>query len=189
MFFQLFKEIILRKYLEMWLIFFKVGLLTIGGGYAMLPILEKELAENKKLMSIQEILECYSLAQSIPGVIASNTSAFIGYRLAGIPGAIFCVLGVISPSIIIITLVASIFEQMKTIVWVQKAFQGVRVVVLALLIDSLRRMIEKTLKKPFEIILAVVSFMVVFFDVLSPVMMLLLAVIVVNVYGRLRGEA
>lgn len=174
----------MKKYITLWRIFFKVGILTIGGGYAMLPILEKELAENSQLMSIHEILECYSLAQSIPGVIASNTSAFIGYRLAGPLGAIVCVLGVISPSIIIITFIASFFEQMKHIEVVQKAFQGIRIVVLALLIDSLRRMASKAIKTPFEIALAIASFLIVFLDLLSPVTMLLFAVVIVNLYGR-----
>ncbi|MBS7526696.1 chromate transporter [Fusibacter paucivorans] len=176
------------RYLRLWAIFFKVGLLTIGGGYAMLPILEKELTGEKAIMDMTEVLECYSLAQSLPGVIASNTAAFIGYRLGGIPGAFACVLGVISPSIVIITFIAMIFEQMKQTIWVQKAFQGVRIVVLVLLIDSLRRMAGKALDNRFDIFMAVVSFILVFTDILSPVGMLIIAAIVMNIYGRKRGS-
>jgi chromate transporter len=173
----------------MWAIFFKVGLLTIGGGYAMLPILEKELTGKKAIMEMEEILECYSLAQSLPGVIASNTAAFIGYRLGGIPGAVACVLGVISPSIVIITFIAMIFEQMKQTLWVQKAFQGVRIVVLVLLIDSLRRMAGKALDNRFDIIVAIISFILVFADILSPVGMLIVAAVAMNIYGRKWGRA
>ncbi|MDK2866143.1 MAG: chromate transporter [Clostridiales bacterium] len=177
------------KYIKMWAIFFKVGLLTIGGGYAMLPILEKELTGKKAIMEMEEILECYSLAQSLPGVIASNTAAFIGYRLGGIPGAVACVLGVISPSIVIITFIAMIFEQMKQTLWVQKAFQGVRIVVLVLLIDSLRRMAGKALDNRFDIIVAIISFILVFADILSPVGMLIVAAVAMNIYGRKWGRA
>lgn len=171
------------KYLNLWGIFFKIGLFTIGGGYAMLPIVEKELVDKRALMDMDEVLECYTLAQSLPGVIASNTAGFVGYRIAGGLGAFFCVLGVIAPSIIIIAGIANVFQSMKEIVVVQKAFQGVRIVVLVLLMDAIKRMFEKSIKHPFEMLLVLFSFIAVFFDWLSPVGILIIGALAMNAFS------
>jgi len=148
----------------------------------MLPIVEKELVDKKALMDMDEVLECYTLAQSLPGVIASNTAGFIGYRIAGGMGAFFCVLGVIAPSIIIIAGVATVFQTMKDIAVVQKAFQGIRIVVLVLLIDAIKRMYKKSIKHPFEVLLTIFSFIAVFFEWLSPVGILVIGALAMNAF-------
>ncbi len=175
-----------KEFLDLFISFFKVGLFTIGGGYAMLPIIERELVDSKQMMTMDEVLECYSLAQSLPGVIASNTAVFVGYRRAGVKGAVAAVLGVIIPSILIILGIAAIFDRVKDNPYVTKAFNGMRVVVLALLINSMLKLVKKSVKGILGWIIAIVSFVVVMFTSISPVYVILLAgLIAVLVY---RGQ-
>lgn len=163
-----------KKLLKLYMIFFKVGILTIGGGYAMLPILERELAEDKNLLDMESILESYSLSQTLPGVVASNASTMIGYKLYGIPGAVAAALGVITPSIIIITFIAIAYKRIGHLEVVQKIFRGIRVVVLALLLDSFTRLFKMAVfdKKTFAVM--VLAFGVVFFDLVSPLLVIVI---------------
>ncbi len=167
----------LQKILKLYMIFAKVGALTIGGGYAMLPILERELVEEHEYLKMDQILESYSLSQTLPGVVAANASAMIGFRLYGIPGAIAATLGVITPSVIIVTLIAIAYARIGHLEIVQKVFTGIRVVVLALLIDSFTRLFKMAVfdKKTFSI--TVISFIVVFFDLLSPLVVIVVGAI------------
>lgn len=165
-----------EKFSKLWKIytsFFWVGLLTIGGGIAMLPIIQKELIEKRKWLKDEEILEAYSLAQSIPGVIASNTAVLVGYRLAGVLGAIVALLGVISPSIMIILFIGLVFTKVNEYPVVQKAFKGIRVAVLALLCMSVIRMIKESLIDIFTGLLAMLSFILVIVSIVSPIYILL----------------
>jgi chromate transporter len=111
---------------ELFVSFFKIGLFTFGGGYAMLPLVEKEVIDKKGWTDKEEILNIYALAQSVPGVIAVNTSIFLGSRLRGLPGALAATVGVISPSLIIILFIASFFTQINSNVHVLNAFNGIR---------------------------------------------------------------
>lgn len=174
------------KWLQMYVAFFKVGLLTIGGGYAMLPIIEREVVQDKQWMDMEEILECYSIAQSLPGVIASNTAVFVGYRLAGLMGAIVCVLGVITPSILIIMGITAVFTQVENLEVVQKAFRGIRIAVLALLCLSMVRMIKASIKDWVALIIAALGFLFVMFFDGSPI----LVIVAAGVFGAFyyRGQ-
>lgn len=148
----------------------------------MLPIVENELVDRGEMLSMDEVLECYTLAQSLPGVIAANTASFIGYRLGKGAGAFFALIGVITPSIVIIGLIAAVFDEVKSIALVQSAFQGIRIVVLILLVDAIKKMYKKSIHKPFEFILMVVSFVCVLFDLLSPLTMLIISAVAMNLY-------
>lgn len=175
-----FKEII--KY---YTIFFKIGLFTIGGGYAMLPIIEKELVEKYKWSTEEEVLDSYALAQSIPGVIAVNTAALIGVKGRGFWGALASCLGVISPSIIIIVIISAFFSRLREITIVENAFKGVRAAVLALLVISVYRMIRKSVKDIWGIILLSIAFVSVLFFNVSPIYIIIGAVIVsIFIYNR-----
>lgn len=117
---------------ELFASFFRIGLFTFGGGYAMLPLIEKEVIDKKGWTSNDEILDIYALAQSVPGVIAVNTAIFFGNRLRGLTGAIAACVGVIAPSIIVIVLIAMFFTQLKANLYVLRAFSGVRAAVVGL---------------------------------------------------------
>ncbi len=168
----------LKKWRQLYVAFFKVGLLTIGGGYAMLPIIEREIVVDKKWLTMDEILESYSVAQSLPGVIASNTAVFVGYKLGGVLGAIACVLGVITPSILIILGVAAIFNQIESLAIVQNAFKGIRIVVLALLCHSMVRMVKASIKDYMAFFIALSGFIFVMFYEGSPIITIVIAGII-----------
>lgn len=141
--------------------FFKIGLFTFGGGYAMLPMLEKELVDRYHWTSHDELLDVYALSQCTPGVIAVNTATFMGNKIAKFPGALMATLGVISPSIIIISVIAALFQHFADNVYVQHAMAAVRVCVTALIFTTVFRMAKKSLKWWPQYIIAVVAFLLV----------------------------
>lgn len=121
---------------ELYRIFFKMGIFTFGGGYAMLPILKSEAVDKRHWITEEELLNYYSIGQCTPGIIAVNAASFIGYKLRSIAGLISATLGVISPSLIIILLIAMLLRQYMDNQYLQWAFDGIRVSVIALIIDT-----------------------------------------------------
>lgn len=164
----------IKRLLRLYYAFFKVGLFTIGGGYAMLPIVERELVKDRELISMEDVMECYTLAQTLPGVIASNAAALIGYRLYKKRGATVSVLGVIMPSILLITLIAMVFQQFENIEAVQSAFKGIRVIVLALLIDSFTRLYKVAVFDRKTLLITGLSFAMVMGGILNPIIVILM---------------
>lgn len=124
------------SYWRMFRYFSEVGALTVGGAYAMIPIAERVLVEKAGLVSKEELLEAYAVAQTLPGVIVANTSTILGYRKRGFWGALCSLIGVITPSVLIIMLVAALFAQVENLELVQKAFSGVRIAVIGMLLKS-----------------------------------------------------
>ena len=131
---------------KLYALFFKMGLFTFGGGYAMLPILRKEAVERQKWITEEELLNYYSIGQCTPGIIAVNAASFIGYKLRKIAGLISATFGVISPSIIIIVLVAALLRKYMDNQYVQWAFGGIRISVIALIIDTVWNMWKQGIK-------------------------------------------
>ncbi|MDA3835916.1 MAG: chromate transporter [Spirochaetales bacterium] len=123
----------LIKALDLYWIFFRIGAFTIGGGYAMLPIIEKEFVSKKKWISEEEMVDIIAIVQSLPGVIAFNTSMFIGFRSAGLLGAVLAALGMLTPSLLIISCFAYLYVSVNTNSFVQAAFHGIRSGVTALI--------------------------------------------------------
>ncbi len=116
-----------RNYLmKLFISFFKIGLFTFGGGFAMIPLIEKEIVDDNGWATKQEILDIFALAQSVPGAIGVNTAVFIGYKLKGIVGALVALLGVISPSIIIMVVIAHFFIQFRANIYLDRAFNGLK---------------------------------------------------------------
>ena len=123
----------MKRLWEIFCVFFKIGLFTIGGGYAMLPIIQKEVVESKGWMTDEEFLDAISLTNSLPGLLATNSATFVGYRVAEVPGAVAAVLGAATPSVVIILLVAMVFTNIIEYPLVQNIFNGVRPAVVALI--------------------------------------------------------
>lgn len=141
--------------------FFKIGIMTFGGGYAMLPMLQRELVENRKWVTEEEILNYFAIGQCTPGVIAVNTATFVGYKRRKIPGAIFATIGVVLPSMIIITVIAAVLSNFAHIPAVQHAFAGIRIAVSALIVASVIKLIKTNVKSIAQIIIAVAAFVLV----------------------------
>lgn len=138
--------------------FFRIGLFTFGGGYAMLPLLEKEIIERRRWATRQEILDIYALAQSVPGAIGVNTAVFIGGRLGGVPGALAALLGVVTPSLLIILIVAHFFVQFQANIYIQRAFSGIRAAVVGLLGAAALRVSRGAIQDKFGIVVALAAF-------------------------------
>ena len=130
----------------LFLTFFKIGGFTFGGGYAMIPLIQKETVENRGWVTDDDILEIIAIAESTPGPIAINAATFVGYRTCGIPGAACATFGVVLPSFVIILAISYVLEQFQELKAVKYAFNGIRADVLALLFKALWGMYKKSPK-------------------------------------------
>ncbi|MBP5575148.1 MAG: chromate transporter, partial [Treponema sp.] len=168
----------LKILLDLYITFFKIGAVTFGGGYAMLPVLDRELAQKKKWVTGDDLLDYYAVSQVTPGVIAVNVSTFVGARKAGVAGGLAATAGVVSPSIIIITVIALFISSFEKIVWVQKALAGVNVAVTALLSYAGFNFAKKSVKNWWGLLIYACSFCAVFFYKIPSVAVVLLALAV-----------
>ena len=181
----------LSALLELYLTFAKIGAVTFGGGYAMLPILERELADKKGWTTSDDLLDYYAISQITPGVIAVNVSTFIGNKLCGTAGGIIATLGVVTPSIIIITLIALGISNFSSIIWVQKALKGINISVAALLTYSVFNFAKKAIKGAIPLLILLAAFIAVFFFNITSVFVILsgaaLGIIITHFNARLLG--
>lgn len=133
-------------YLDLFLTFAKVGVCTFGGGYAMLPILQREVVEKKKWATDEELTDYFAIGQCTPGIIAVNTATFIGHKYKGILGGILATLGVVFPSLIIITIIAAFLQNFASYPVVAHALAGINAAVVALIAVSVFKLGKSTLK-------------------------------------------
>lgn len=164
--------------LELYTAFFKVGLFTFGGGLAMLPIIEREVVTNKKWTTYEELLDYYAVSQSTPGIIMVNVATFIGYKERGLLGGIIATLGVVSPSLIIITLIASLIENFASISYVQSALKGIAAGISAIMISSLIKLGKSSLTDILSVILCIVGFVISYFTKISIIYAVVLGIAV-----------
>lgn len=179
------RKIFMKKLLEMFITFAKVGVMTFGGGYAMLPILEREVVSTKKWATSEELLNYFAVGQCTPGIIAVNTATFIGYKNKGVPGAIAATAGVIFPSLIIIMLIAAFLQNFAEIEFVQHAFAGVRAVVAALIIQAVVKFFKSGVKDITGFVIFILAFVLAGIVGISSVYVVIGALIVGLIAGRL----
>ena len=163
--------------LDMFLTFAKVGVMTFGGGYAMLPILQREVVEKKQWATEEELMDYYAIGQCTPGVIAVNTATFIGQKNKGNLGGIFATLGVVFPSLVIISLLATVIEAFSHIVWVQHAFGGIRVCVCVLIFNSVVKLYKKAVVDKATFLIFLIVTLGAFLSELSPVVFVVFAAV------------
>ena len=156
--------------------FFKIGLFTFGGGYAMLPLLQAELVQKKKWISEDELMDYFSIGQCTPGIIAVNVATFCGYKMRQKTGACVATAGIVLPSLIIITLLAAILQEFMHNSYVQHAFAGIRIVVAALIVQTLVSFWKKGIKDRFGILVFVLSCLFLWGTAVSPVSLVLGAI-------------
>ena len=161
-----------------------MGVMTFGGGMAMLPILQREVVDSRHWATEEELTDYFAIGQCTPGIIAVNTATFVGYKTKGIAGGIAATLGVISPSIVIIVLIAVLLENFMDILWVQHAFAGIRVAVCALITSSVIKLAKSNLKKWWHIALAVLGFVVVAVCGFSPVYVVIACAVLSFIFGK-----
>jgi chromate transporter len=146
----------LKKALKLFLIFFKIGLTTFGGGYAMIAVFEEEFVSKRAYVSQDEMLEMVALAESTPGPIAINSATYIGYKVAGFLGSLFATVGVVLPSFIIIYIISLFFNEFMALKYVQKAFKGIACGVGVLIALAGIKMFKRLEKTPYNVISCVV---------------------------------
>lgn len=158
----------LKNCLSLFLSFFKIGLITFGGGYAMIAIIESELVEKKRWIEKNEFLDVIAIAESTPGPIAINSATYIGYKRGGFLGSLFATLGVVTPSFIIIFAISFIFEKFLSLQYVTYAFNGIQACVAFLILSAGIKMFKGLPKTPFNIILfSITTALMVVLDLLA----------------------
>ncbi len=158
---------------KLFLAFARVGVLTFGGGYAMIPILEREIVDRHGWTSNEELMDYYAVGQCTPGVIAVNTATFIGRKVAGVWGGIVATAGVVFPSVVIITVIAGILSNFADIPAVQSAFAGIRVCVCVLIFNAVVKLWKAAVPDKGALLLALLVFIPSLFLDLSPVVYVL----------------
>jgi len=165
----------MRRLLELFVAFFKIGLFTFGGGYAMLPMLQKEVVDKHKWATEEELLDYYAIGQCTPGVIAVNTATFVGTSQKGAMGGAVATVAVVCPSLIIITLISTVLQNFAQYTAVQHALAGIRVAVAALVLSSVLKLYKKGVKGALANGIFVASLLLVALLGISPVFVVLVA--------------
>lgn len=164
--------------------FFKIGLFTLGGGYAMIPIIEAEVVDKRKWITKEEFLDTVAIAQTCPGVFAINLSTFIGYKLRRTPGAVFTSLGTALPSFLIILMIAMFFHQFEDNPVVAAMFRGIRPAVVALIAAPTFKMAKSAKIGWTNCWIPIVSALAIWAFGVSPIYIILIAALGGYVYGR-----
>lgn len=165
----------MNKLIDLFLTFARIGGLTFGGGYAMLPMLQKEVVEKRKWATEEEIMDYYAIGQCTPGVIAVNTATFVGQSTAGIAGGIVATLGVVFPSLVIISVIAAFLQNFADLAVVQYAFSGIRVCVCVLIFNAVVKLWKKSVIDKATLVIFVLVALGSFFLDISPVVFVILA--------------
>ena len=177
----------MKMLFEMFITFFKIGAFTLGGGYAMLPIIQKEVVEKKKWIDEKEFLDMVAISQSAPGPLAVNISAFVGQKIKGIIGLIVATLGAVLPSVIIIILVASVFIGIENNPIVQRVFKGIRPAVVALIAAPVISMGKTADINKKNFIIPLIAVILVAFLNITPIYMILGAAVIGIIDAFRRG--
>ena len=179
----------MNEYLELFLTFAKMGVMTFGGGMAMLPILQREVVEDRHWATEEELVDYYAIGQCTPGIIAVNTATFVGQTRKGALGGIVATLGMVFPSLVIISILAGLITNFSSVTWVQDAFAGIQVCVCVLIFNAVVKLLKKSvIDKRTSVIFLLVMIGSTLLN-LSPVWFVLLAALAGFVLKNLEGGA
>ena len=168
----------MKELLKLYTTFFRVGLFTFGGGYAMLPMLKREVVEKQGWADENELMDYYAVGQCTPGVIAVNVATFVGSRRKGVPGGVFATLGVISPSIVILSVIAAFLGHFAENPYVAHALAGIRLAVCAMVTVSIAKLYRKSVVDALTAVIAVCVFLAVKLLGLTPALAVVLSALV-----------
>jgi len=176
-----------KERLKLFYTFFRVGAFTFGGGYAMVPVIQKEMVERAKLIEEKEFLDIIAVAQSLPGAVAVNTSVFVGFKLYGILGALSALLGTVLPSMIVITILAIFYQQVQNIQSIELFFKGVRPAIVALIFMAAVKLSKNLESTRFNILLGSAAFIGIVFLGIHPILTIIAAA-TIGLIREKRGE-
>lgn len=171
----------------MFLTFFKIGAFTFGGGFAMIPIIQKEVVEKKNWIKDEEFIDTISIAQSSPGPIAVNSSIFVGYKIAGFKGAIICTMGTVLPSFFIILIIAVFFTQFNNSPIFEKIFLGIRPVVVALIFSAVYKLITKAHLGYKDLVIALIACATIVIFNVTPIYVIIIGVALRVIYNKFKN--
>jgi len=174
----------MKELLKMFIIFFRIGSLTIGGGYAMIPVIHKELVDREKIVTEDEFLDYIAVAQSIPGIIAVNVSTFIGYKLHGLLGAMVICLAVVLPSFLIIVGLANVLMLYRDSAFIIKSFSGIRPAVIGIMIFSVYKLGKPLEKNIFSLSILLITVIAILAFNIHPIIALIVSGVIGGVYGH-----
>ncbi|WP_371371058.1 chromate transporter [Sporomusa aerivorans] len=160
--------------LEIFFTFFKLGSISFGGGYAMVPLIEHETVEKKKWVDHKQIVDIFAVAESLPGAIGLNASALVGHTVAGVPGTLSAIFGNLTPSVIIVLLLTILFAEFNTYPWVQAVFSGIRPAVIALIFYAAYKIGKVSILNRVCIIIALLAFSGMMFFHAHPILIIVL---------------
>lgn len=175
-----------KKLLQLFLTFAKIGGITFGGGLTMLPLLTKEIVEKRKWATEEQLLDYYAVGQCTPGIIAVNTATFIGYYQAGVLGGIFATVGMVTPSIIIIVTVAAVLQQFMDYQIVASALMGIRAVVCALLAHTVITLGKKSLIDVVSVALFIIGLALCFVFDITPIIIVIVGGVAGLILNKIR---
>ena len=173
-------------YWEPFRTFFKIGIFTLGGGYAMIPLIEREVVEHHRWMERDEMLDLIAIAQSCPGVFAINISIFIGYKLNKVRGAVTTALGTALPSFLIILMIAMFFHQFEDNRWIAAMFRGIRPAVVALIAVPTFNMARQAKLNRWTVWIPIVSALLIWLLGVSPIWIIIVAGIGGFIFGKVK---
>lgn len=179
----------MKELINIFKTFFKIGLFTFGGGLAMLPLLKKELVENKSWITEDEIINFYSIGQCTPGIIAVNIATFVGFKLKGYVGAIFSTAGIVLPSFLIILVIASILKNILEIPFFIHVFAGIKIAVAALIFKTILELFKSNVKNKKSFALLFICFILNFILKIDPIYVIFLSIIVSICITKFKGGA
>ncbi|MGM0472079.1 MAG: chromate transporter, partial [Bacillota bacterium] len=178
----------MKEIVRIFLIFLRIGLFTFGGGYAMLPIIKRELVDNLGWIRQEDILSYYAIGQSTPGIIAVNISTMTGYNLHGVPGALAATVGFITPSLVIINLIASFYQRFQELEMIQHAFSAIQVAVVGLISQIVIQMWQRSEQDKLSLAIFIVSFLSLVIFNLSPVWVIITSGIIGILISYWQGD-
>ena len=179
----------MKELLELFLTLAKIGVMTFGGGMAMLPILEREVVQNKHWATEEELVDYFAIGQCTPGIIAVNTATFVGQKSKGAMGGITATLGVVFPSRVIITILAGLITNFAHLAWVQNAFAGIQVCVCVLILNAVLKLLKKSVVDKRTAVIFVIVLLGNMLLSVSPVWFVLLSALSGIVLKNLEGRA
>lgn len=174
--------------LDLFYVFAKIGAFTLGGGYAMVPLIQSEVVDKRKWIDKEEFVDILAVAQSTPGALAINMSTFIGYRKKGILGSIFATLGCVAPSFFSILIIAMFFAKFMSYKVVERAFCGIRPAVAALIAFSVFKIAKSSSIKSYYYIFTAAAFILVTFVKLDPILIIIVSAILGILILKIRGD-
>ena len=178
----------MRILIELFISFMRIGGFTFGGGYAMLPLIQKEIVERRGWASEEEVLDYFTIGQITPGVIAVNTATFIGYKKAGVLGGVVATLGVIFPSIVIISIIAAVLTNFAELPVVIHAFNGIRACVCVLILIAVYNMGKKSVVDVFTALILIATAVLTVLKVTSPVVLVIVAGVVGVLFQLIKAK-